>query len=191
MELDDRKLAGLLLFTGGLETVFGIILAEIFYPGYSTSHNYISDLGVGPSAIIFNSSMVLLGVLVLGAAYYLRRVYDLRLFYILLAITGVGAIGVGLFTEDAGVLHTIFSLVTFLFAGLSAILSIKLQKPPLSFLSLILGAFSLLALLLFATGTYLGLGKGGMERMIAYPVLLWVIGFSGQLMGSMDARDNA
>jgi len=29
---------------------------------------------------------------------------------------------------------------------------------------------------------YLSLGPGGMERMIVYPVLLWVIGFSGYLM---------
>jgi hypothetical protein len=26
------------------------------------------------------------------------------------------------------------------------------------------------------------LGKGGMERMIAYPMLLWAIGFGGHLI---------
>jgi len=40
----------------------------------------------------------------------------------------------------------------------------------------------LLALVLFASGTFLGLGKGGMERMIAYPALLWAIGFGGHLI---------
>jgi len=30
------------------------------------------------------------------------------------------------------------------------------------------------------------LGAGGMERMIAYPALLWVIGFGGHLMGLED-----
>ena len=90
----------------------------------------------------------------------------------------MGAIGVGLFPEDAEVLHAVFSLIAFLFAGLSAILSYKLLKPPLSYFSLVLGAFSILAILLFASSIFLGLGKGGMERMIAYPVLLWDTGFS-------------
>ena len=31
--------------------------------------------------------------------------------------------------------------------------------------------------------TFLGLGKGGMERMIAYPALLWAVGFGGYLIG--------
>jgi hypothetical membrane protein len=91
--------------------------------------------------------------------------------------------GVGLFTEDAGVIHGIFSLITFLFGGLSAILSCRLQKPPLSYLSVILGVFSLLSLVLFGSGVFLGLGKGGMERMIAYPALLWAVGFGGYLIG--------
>jgi hypothetical protein len=29
---------------------------------------------------------------------------------------------------------------------------------------------------------YLGLGVGGMERMIVYPILIWMIGFGGGLI---------
>jgi hypothetical protein len=61
-------------------------------------------------------------------------------------------------------------------------MSYKLQKPPFSYFSVILGVVMLLALVLFASGTFLGLGKGGMERMIAYPALLWAIGFGGHLI---------
>jgi len=183
MKYGDRKVAGALLFIAGVQCVLGIIIAEAFYPGYSTSENYISDLGVGPSSLIFNSSVFLLGVLAVGSAYFIQRASNFRLFSVLAAITGIGAMGVGLFTEDAGVIHGIFSLTTFLFGGLSAILSYKLQKPPLSYLSVILGALSLLALVLFGSGVYLGLGKGGMERMIAYPALLWAVGFGGYLIG--------
>jgi hypothetical protein len=43
---------------------------------------------------------------------------------------------------------------------------------------------TLAALALFRSGTYLGLDKGGMERMIAYPALLWEVGFSSHLIGS-------
>ena len=161
----------------------GIIIAEALYPGYSTSENYISDLGVGPSALIFNSSVFLLGVLVVAGSYFIQRAFNSKLFFLLLTLTGIGAMGVGLFTEDAGVAHTIFSLITFVFAGLSAMLSYRLLKPPLSYFSIILGALSLLALVLFISGNYLGLGKGGMERMIAYPALLWAIGLGGHLIG--------
>jgi len=182
MKYKNREIAGLLLFIGGVQCVLGIIIAEALYPGYSTSENYISDLGVGPSALIFNSSVFLLGVLVIGGAYFIQRAFNFRLFSILAVITGIGAMGVGLFPEDAGVMHVISSLITFLFAGLSAIMSYKLQKRPLSYFSIILGAMSLLALVLFGSSIYLGLGKGGMERMIAYPALLWAIGFGGHMI---------
>jgi hypothetical membrane protein len=182
MNYENKEIAGLLLFIGGVQCVLGIIIAEALYPDYSTSQNYISDLGVGPSALIFNSSVFLLGVLAIGGAYFIQRAFNFRLFSILTAITGIGAMGVGLFPEDAGAIHAIFSLITFLFAGLSAIMSCKFQKPPLSYFSIILGALSLLALVLFGSGIYLGLGKGGMERMIAYPVLLWSIGFGGHVI---------
>lgn len=183
MECRNRKIAGALLFIGSVLFVLGMIIAEAQYPDYSTSENYISDLGVGPSSLIFNSSVFLLGVLVVGGAYFIQRAFNSKLFSILTAITGIGAMGVGLFPEDAGVIHVIFSLITFLFAGLSAILSYKLQNPPFSYFSVVLGALSLSALALFASGTYLSLGKGGMERMIAYPAVLWAIGFGGHLIG--------
>ena len=178
----DSKIAGLLLAIGSVLCVLGIITAEALYPGYSTSENYISDLGVGPSALIFNSSVFLLGVLAVSGVYFIQKAFSFKLFSILAAIAGIGAMGVGLFPEDAGIIHAAFSLITFLFAGISAIASYRLEKPPLSYLSIMLGTMSLVALVLFSSGIYLGLGKGGMERMIAYPALLWMVGFSGHLM---------
>jgi hypothetical membrane protein len=189
MTYDSRKIPGLLLVVGGVLCVLGMIAAEALYPGYSASENCISDLGVGPSALIFNSSVFLLGVLAVCAAYFIQKAFNFKLFSILTAITGIGAMGVGLFTEDAGVIHAVFSLITFLFAGISAIVSYKLEKRPLSYLSVVLGGVSLVALVLFASGFYLGLGKGGMERMIAYPALLWTIGFGGHLIG--DSKDTS
>lgn len=184
MKHENEKIAGLLLIIGGVQCFLAITVAEALYPGYSISENWISDLGVGPSAIIFNSSIFLLGVLGVAATYFFQRAIDSRVLPVLYVIASVGAMGVGLFTEDVLVLHAIFSLITFIFAGLSAIASYKMQKTPLSYLSVVLGAFALLAIVLTFSGTYLGIGKGGMERMIAYPVLLWVIYFGGYLIGS-------
>ena len=87
-----------------------------------------------------------------------------------------------MFTEATSTftLHSIFSVITYVFGGISAIISYRLQKQPLSILSVILGAFSLLAMALLLSGTYLGLG--GIERMVAYPLLLWIVGFGSQLI---------
>ncbi len=106
----------------------------------------------------------------------------------LLTLTGIGAMGVGLFPENFGVIHGIASLITFLFGSLSVLMSYRLLKSPSSYLSILLGAMSLVALVLFGSGTYLGLGKGGMERMIAYPALLWGVGFGGYLMSSSNEK---
>jgi hypothetical membrane protein len=179
---DNRKVAGALLFIAGVQCVMGIIIAEALYPGYSTSENYISDLGVGPSAVVFNSSVFLLGVIAVVGAYFIHRSLGSRLLSVCIALTGIGVMGVGVFSENFGILHFISSLVTFLFGGLSVTISYRTQKPAFSNYSILLGALSLAALVLFGSGTYLGLGKGGMERMIAYPSLLWAVGFGGYLM---------
>ena len=183
MKYDDRKVAGALLFVSGVQCLLAMVIAEALYPGYSVSENYISDLGVGTTAPIFNSSVFLLGLVAVAGVYFIQRAFSSRLFSVLLTLTGVGAMGVGLFPENFEIIHGIASLITFLFGGLSAIMSYKLQKPPLSYLSVLLGALSLVALALFISGTYLGLGKGGMERMIAHPTLIWAVGFGGHLIG--------
>ncbi|MDA4128594.1 MAG: DUF998 domain-containing protein [Thaumarchaeota archaeon] len=186
--------AGALIFVGGAQYGIGLILAEIFYPNYNVATNTVSDLGATcgstcqifqPSSTIFNGSIVILGVLFIIAAYLLKRASFSKLFIALGAIAGVGAVGVGTFPETTGIFHSIFSLIVFLFAGLSAIAAYRVEKPPLTYLSVILGLFTLVSLVLYVGEIYLGLGPGGMERMIVYPVLLWVIGFGGHLM-SLD-----
>lgn len=179
-----QKLAGALLFIGATQFIVGMFLAEATYPGYSISENFISDLGVGPSASVFNSSVFLLGLTAVVAAYLLQRAFGQLVVSVFFALAGAGAMGVGIFPESfgTGLVHTLASLVAFLFGGLAAIIAYKLEKPPLTYLSVVMGVIALLALGLFLGNYFLGLGKGGMERMIAYPILLWVVGFGGYLM---------
>ncbi len=100
----------------------------------------------------------------------------------LFCLSGLGAISVGMFTETAGFLHVIVSFIAFFFAGLGAIAASKVVKEPFSYFSILMGIASITALVLYGTNIFLGLGPGGMERMIAYPVLLWSISFGGYLM---------
>ncbi len=97
-------------------------------------------------------------------------------------LSGIGATGVGVFNESFGSIHSLFSLLTFLSIGIFAVLAYRVVKPPMSYFSLVAGIMTLAATVLFTSGAYLGLGPGGMERMIVYPVLLWAIGFGAYLM---------
>ena len=187
MKYADGKVAGVLFFVAASQFVIGMMIAEARgISGYSISTNYISDLGVGPSAMIFNSSVFLLGLLVLVGAYFLQRAFKFKLLTVLLVLTAIGAMGVGVFTEDWGWVHPVVSLIAFLFSGLSCIASYRLVKRPFSVIVVILGLMTLGALGLFSADVYLGLGAGGMERMIVYPVLTWGAGFGGYLLASSD-----
>lgn len=194
MALSNAAKAGVALFLGAVQFGIFLIVAEALYPGYSVSINYVSDLGatcptsatcviIQPTATIFDTSIILLGLSILVAAFFLQRAFHWTPASLLIAVAGIGALGVGFFPETTGIVHSIFSLIVFLFAGLSAIVTARFQKKPLFYFSVVLGFATLVALLLYVDGDYLGLGAGGMERMVVYPVLLWAIGFGGNLMG--------
>lgn len=190
MVYNDKKMAGALIIFASVQFLMLLVVAEASYPGFSISKNFISDLGVGPSAPIFNASVFICGLTLAASAYFVHRVFRYRLLLIFLVLTGVGAMGVGLFTEHHIVPHSIAALIAFFFGPLSAIVSHKLQEPPLSYFSAVLGGLSLVALLLFMVNARsgdcacLGIGLGGLEHMIVYPTLLWGIGFGGSLIGS-------
>ncbi len=191
MKYSEGRVAGVLVFVASVEFLLALTVAEAFYPGYSISQNYISDLGatcratcqvVQPTATIFNASVILLGLMVIVGSYFIRRVFRSLVLTAFLVLAGIGAVGVGVFPETAGFIHRIVSLITFIFAGLSAIATTKVVRAPLNVFSIVLGAMTLGALALYVSGVFLGLGPGGMERMIVYPALAWGTGFGAYLM---------
>jgi len=202
MSYSRGKVAGVLFFIAVTQFVLCLIIAEATYPGYSVSGNYISDLGVGPSSIIFNSSVFLLGALLLAGTYLQRSNADFKTLNTMLLLMAVGAMGVGVFTKDFTLAHGAVSSSAFFFAGLSAITSFKVLQKPLSLISIAVGAITLTALALFSTGLitsgsltsniaydsifFLGLGPGGMERMIIYPALMWLAAFGGHLITKQE-----
>ena len=188
MKYNKAKISGSLLFIGGTQFILGIILSETLYPGYNTSLQTISSLGVGPSAVVFNTSILLLGIMGLIGVFFYHQIYKLNLFSALLGLAYIGAIGVGIFTEAPSTfsLHVIFSFMAYVFGGLAAIASYEQQKQPMSHFSVILGAFSLMAIIILASGNNLGLGLGGIERMVAYPLLLWLVGYGSQLISKNE-----
>lgn len=194
MTYSSHRIAGTVLLVGLAQFILLVQIAEELYPDYSTSQNYISDLGatckspsgsctiVQPSSFIFNSSIIILGILVVISAYYLQRAFTIKVFSSFILIAGLGAIGIGLFPETTGIIHIIDAFITFIFMGFAALMSYRIVRSPLNYFSIILGVLTLVAMLLFITGNNLGLGVGGMERMIVYPMLLWGVAFAGYLL---------
>jgi hypothetical membrane protein len=189
--------AGALLFAGGVIAFLGIITAEALYPpGYSTSQNEISDLGATdppnsvitqPSATIFDTTMMVCGVLMLAGSFCLQRGFRRWTPPILMALFGLGVLGVGIFPGNHGNVHALFALLTFIAGGMAAIVAWTVEQPPFRYFSVALGLIALVTLILYwvlgESSPLAGLGIGGVERWVAYPILLWVTGLGGHLMG--------
>ncbi|MHA2423510.1 MAG: DUF998 domain-containing protein [Candidatus Thorarchaeota archaeon] len=195
MNLDNTKTAGTVLFVGAVQWFLGMLLAEALYPGYSSRIDYVSDLGTGPTALIYNASVFLLGLCIVVSAYFLEREYRFRPFSFTLLMTGVGAMGVGVFPGNIQPAHSIATLLALLFGSLSALLSYKIQAKPLSYVSVLLGALALVTAIIFfpylglptgATDTYLGMAKGSLERWVINPILAWAMGFGASLAGKKE-----
>lgn len=193
-ERDYYKIAGIILLIGSVQFFLAVNLAEALFPDYSVGKNTLSYLGgsipvVEPSATIFNLSVILLGILSLLAVYLILKSGGCRLFSTCLAISAIGALGVGIFPTYTGNAHILFSVLTFLFGSLAVVFSYRLGlNIPMAIVSMILGLMSLLTLLSFiilGTGVsnpliaYLGIG--GTERFIAYPSLFYITALGGYL----------
>ncbi len=199
MEIDNSSIAGTTLFIGAVQWFMGILLAEAWYPGYSSRIDYVSDLGIGPSAVIYNVSVIIFGVCIVVCTYFLEREYKFRPFTITLLLTGIGAMGVGFFPASLQPWHSGFTLLALLFGSFSAILSFRMQSSPLSYVSIILGITAIVAVILFfpylglpvgSTDTFLGMAKGSLERWVIYPILAWSIGFGAGLVGTKQTQTN-
>jgi hypothetical membrane protein len=201
-KLSNSKIAGAILFIGGLQWLIIVMAAETLFPGYGTRANDLSDLAstvspntspVQPSAVMFNATTFLFGLLVLISAFLIYRARGDRLFSALFAIFGAAAMGVGVFPGDTGLIHGLVALITFVTASLSAIAAYRLETRPFAYISVVIGIFSLIVLLFAllageSSPFWLVFGRGGEERLVAYPVVLWIIGFGGYLMGTSSTN---
>lgn len=149
------------------------------------------------AALFFNSMTFAAGLLIIGGMFslyvaiqngktsglHLRPAYKGKLLIVFLALAGFGVMGIGLFPESAGIVHIIIAVgPLFTFGNLTAIVSASVVRRPLNVFFAALGVTGLVANVLFNSGIYLGIGPGGMERMVLYPFLLWGLAFGGYLV---------
>ncbi|MFJ6351027.1 DUF998 domain-containing protein [Streptomyces sp. NPDC092046] len=167
---------------------------------YSWARNNISDLGNAHCALqsepepryvcspehgLMNGSFVALGVLLVvgavltGGALW-RRGRTAAVARLLLAGAGAGFVLVGLAPADVDEnLHVLGALLIMATGNIGLILAgsalAERTPAPLRWGTGLLGAAAVTALGLFLSHHYLGLGMGGMERVAAFPVLLWAL----------------
>ena len=98
--------------------------------------------------------------------------------FTLFAIGGAGTALVGIFPENTvSTLHGFGAALPFLIGNVGVvILGFSLEVPKIfRIYSVSAGSISLAALGVFASGHYIGLGEGGLERVVAYPQTIWMI----------------
>ncbi|HTZ61218.1 MAG TPA: DUF998 domain-containing protein [Thermoplasmata archaeon] len=183
--------------------LIGNIVTQIGYgSGYSLLHNYISDLGAvhcgiqaghyfdngyvcSPWHLVFNVSIVLMGIFLILGVLLIRTGFPPRstrtIGLAMLAIAGIGAIGVGLSPEDFDLtIHALSAAVAFIIGNLALIvLGFAMFRDTrwdgLRAYTILSGLVGLVAFVLFYTKNYFALGVGGMERLIVAPLLLWAL----------------
>lgn len=177
--------------------IIQLIVISAWTVPHSWSDNFISDLGntecgtyaglavCSPLHALMNVSFITFGVAMLAGAVLLARHFSKTKLsstgFCLMVLAGVGTIFVGVFPENTiGWLHMFGAILGLGVGNLSVLLlGIGLREihPALRTYTIASGVVSLSAFILFASGIYLELGRGGMERMVSYPFTVWMIVF--------------
>ncbi len=187
MSAGNRSLLGALLFAGAAQFILVMIVAEALYPGYSIATNYVSDLGVGSTALLFSASVIIYGVSTFSGAVFGRRTLGTPL-TLTLALFGAHSVGVGLVPETIFIPHVTLALIGWFSGVATAIISYRIVRRPLSYFLATLGIIELIAIGMILSpiilGHYLSIGQGAIERMIVYPSIVWALGFGGAMIGA-------
>lgn len=193
MSFDARRVTGLFLFALAAQFMTAIMLAAAMVPAYDFQGGAISDLGVFPeTALLFNGSLFLVGLFNLLGGYAFYRIHGKRWLFSVFALAGVGAIVAGLVPLDAGDLHTLGALLAFVFFNVQAIGTATRLTGVMRALAVLTGTIGLVFVGVMIVGdggnaaVFGPIGHGGAERIIIYPVMIWLVAFGGYLLGTGD-----
>lgn len=194
-EHNHYKFAGTLLIIACIQYLIAVNISESMFPGnYSIALNSLSDLGgsiplLDPSALIFNISNIILGILTVAAVYLILKSGGCRLFSSCLLIFGISIGLFGIFTEYTPAIHSTLAAFAFIFGSLALLFSYRLGiNIQMTVISIVLG---LIAIITFISPLIFGIGDnnpfglyfgiGGSERLIIYPIILYLTALGGYL----------
>jgi len=120
------KVAGLCGVIGPVVSLSFIALAIAYSPWFNWFTNALSDLGVGEAALIFNSGLIVGGVLVtvfaVGMMVILRRQVLGFLGASALILSSISLQAIGVFPESAGRIHFYVSISFFALLAISLLI---------------------------------------------------------------------
>jgi hypothetical membrane protein len=140
--------------------------------------------------MVMNAGFILLGVLTIAGVLLTRSIWPQRRLtsvgVALVAVSGLGAALSGLFPANVNLgFHVLGALLNFLTASVGLLLlgiGARKQNGRLAAWSIALGLTTIAGLILYNSQNFLGLGPGGMERVIGYPSVVWDIGLGAALL---------
>lgn len=163
-------------------------------PPYSLARDTISDLGntacgtwnsrpvCSPLHGLMNASFIVLGMAMTAGSILISRQFaknrTATAGFAAMALSGIGVIIVGIFPENSvPAFHGLGTAIAFTIGNAALIIMAAAPMMPtaLRVYSFLSGALAVLALVIYSSGHYLGLGEGGMERVVAYPQSVWLI----------------
>ena len=179
--------------------VVQIFVAMRWNPPYSLTRDTISDLGntacgtfnarfvCSPLHGLMNASFIVLGVAMTAGSILISHQFVSGQFgrsraattgLAAMAISGIGVIIVGIFPENSiPAFHGLGAAIPFTVGNAALIIMAAAPMMPvvLRLYSFLSGAVAILALVCYSSRHYLGLGEGGIERVVAYPQTVWLI----------------
>jgi hypothetical membrane protein len=187
----DVRRAGVLLTSAGIGFLFVVTVLEAVYPDYSVHANTISDLlAIGTTtSLIGEPVLFLVAISWIAGAYYLFKDGGKRGLMILNMLPGTGLLLAVLSPENVNVsIHSVGAVLAFIPGAVAVIVSFRMIASPFRYFAAALGTVSLLGTIIEFGAYYSAivqqtLGPGGWERIIVYPLLIWLMGFGGYLLG--------
>ena len=147
------RLGGLCGILGSVLALGMVFVATVISPWFRWDTNALSELGVGEVSLIFNSAVIIGGVLnfifALGVRKYLSGRRVIRIGAALIMLSSVCLAFVGIFTIEYHFAHAIVSLGYFVLAPIGFILiGLGTERDTIRTPSIVTGIAALLAILM-------------------------------------------
>lgn len=197
----NRSLSQLATLTGAIGPVIALILlvSDIeISPWFSWYKSALSDLGVHSYGYLFNSALIIEGILNIIFMYALHRYFNLKSYISgILLIAGISLALVGVFNEHFGTIHLVFALIYFILFpsgiimfSLSPTEKRRYEAPMGIALSIIGLGFIIVGILQVFKAVSSPLALGFYEFIEALALIIWSVEVSISRTASLHAKDS-